>query len=146
MLVDGLQELFCSQFAAAVGRIRLRGITLADFLIGLLFLDSPENAETAHEDKSLQGHLRFEQRLYQVLRAFCVDAMEVGLVQTLRHTSRMYHVVELMPLQLFYQLLLRREVEFDEVDALVLQERPGTAFADGSPGVEAPFEGLFYDK
>ena len=57
-----------------------------------------------------------------MLGTLCVDAMEVGLVQTLRHTGGMYHVVELMLLQLFYQLLLRREVEFDEVDTLVLQE------------------------
>ena len=58
-----------------------------------------------------------------MLGTFRVDAVEIGLVQTLRYTGGMYHVVELLTLQLFYQLLLRREVEFDEVDTLVLQER-----------------------
>ena len=42
-----------------------------------------------------------------MLGTLCVDTVEVGLVQTLRHTGGMYHVVELMLLQLFYQLLLR---------------------------------------
>ena len=72
--------------------------------------------------------------------------MEVGLVQTLRHTSRMHHIVELLIAQLFHQLGLRREVEFDEVDALILQERPRAALAYGSPSLEPSFEGLLYDK
>ena len=48
--------------------------------------------------------------------------------------------------QLLFQLLLRREVQFDEVDALVFQPFPRTALAHGSPGLEAPAKGFLHDK
>ena len=138
--------MLCSQFAAPVFGIGLRGVALTDLFIGLLLPDGTKHAEAAHEDQSLQGHLYLQQSVHQILGALGVDAPEVLFVQTLRHTSGMHHVVEGFIFQLLFQLLLRREVQFDEVDALVFQPFPRTALTHGSPGLEAPAKGFLHDK
>ena len=58
----------------------------------------------------------------------------------------MHHIVELVAAQLFLQPLLRREVQLDEVDALVLQELPRAAATHSSPRLEPPAEGFFNDE
>ena len=58
----------------------------------------------------------------------------------------MHHVVELMRSQLLYELCLRRQIQFYEVDALVLQVLFRTAFAYGSPSLEALLERFLHDK
>ena len=45
-------------------------------------------------------------------------------MQTFRSTGGMYHIVERTTTELFLHLLLRAEVQFDEVDALVLEILP----------------------
>ena len=78
--------------------------------------------------------------------ALGVDATEVILVETLRHTGSVNHVVELVAAQLLYQLLPRREVQLNQPDTLVLQILPGTGLANGSPRLKASAKGLLNDK
>jgi hypothetical protein len=59
-----------------------------------------------------------------MLGALGVDAMEVGFVETFGDTGGMYDVVELQPGELFGELRLGREIEFDEVDTVVGKELP----------------------
>ena len=98
--------MLCCQFTASVFRIRLWGVTLADFLIGLFLFDSPEDAEAAHEDKAFQWHPCFQQCLCQVLRTLGIDTVEIRFVQTFRHTGSMHHIIEVLTPQLFHELCL----------------------------------------
>ena len=58
----------------------------------------------------------------------------------------MHHIVKLVILQLRLQLCLIAEVQFYEMDALVLQEVFLAAASDGSPSVEPLTESLFHDE
>ena len=138
--------MFRSQLAPSVFRIWLGCVALTDLLVGLLLLDGSEDAEAADKDKAFQGHPHFEDSLCQILGSFGIDAMEVLFVQTLRHTGGMHHIVEVVSPELFYQLYLRREVEFDEMDPLVLQIFLRTVLAHRCPGFEASLKGFFHDK
>ena len=57
-----------------------------------------------------------------MLGALGIDAVEVGLFQTLSDACSMYHIVELMVFQLLAELFFRREVQLDKVDAFVRQK------------------------
>ena len=67
-------------------------------------------------------------------------------MQTFGHTSGMYHIVELVVAELLLQLFFRREVQLDQVDALVLQEGARTRLAHGSPRIKTSLERFFYDE
>ena len=56
----------------------------------------------------------------------------------------MYHIVELMSAQLVGEPLLRREVEFDEVYALVLQIAARTGGAHRRPYLHVAAQCLFH--
>ena len=97
-------------------------VTLANLRVGLLLAYGTHDAEAADVDKAAQWHLQGNDGVDEVLRALGVDAAEVSLVQTLGNAGGMHHIVEVVTLQLLFQLLFRRKVQLDEVDALVGQE------------------------
>ena len=58
----------------------------------------------------------------------------------------MYDIVEIMSTELLYELVLGVEVQFDEVDAWVLQIGARAALAHGGPCIEASSECFLNDK
>ena len=55
--MGGVEPFFGFQFAAPIGRIGLRLVTLADFLVGLFLADGTHDAEAADIDETLESHL-----------------------------------------------------------------------------------------
>ena len=110
------------ELALAVGGVGLRGVALADLGVGLLLADGAHDAETADIDETLDAHLEGHQNVNEMLGALGIDAVEVGFVETFGDAGGMHDVVELQPGELFGELRLGREVEFDEIDTLVGKE------------------------
>ena len=67
-------------------------------------------------------------------------------MKTLRHTGGMHYVVKLQIAHLFHQVLLRGEVDFQEMDAFVCEPLPRTALAEGHPYVHVAPEGFIHDE
>ena len=124
VIVVGFEPSLGIEFALTVGGVGLWRVALANLGIGLLFADGAHNAETADVDETLDAHLEGFQNVNEMLGALGVDAMEVGFVETLGDTGSMHDVVELQPGELFGELRLGREIEFDEVDTVVGKELP----------------------
>ena len=146
IVANRVEILLGLQLAFSVGGVGLRNVGLANFLIRLLLADRAEDAERTEIDKALQWHLQLQQRVDKVTRAVGVHTEEIFLVQAFRHASSMHHIVELLPLHLLHELLFRREVEFDEVDALVFQKLARTGLANRSPHFHSTLQSFFDDK
>ena len=132
-LVEAFQKLLGQQFALPVGRIGPGRVALTNLLVRLLLTNSSEDAERTEIDKTPDGHLKGDERPYQILRSLGVSTEKVLFVKTFRHACGMHDIVEGMARELFLQPLLRPEIQFDEVDTTVLQPLARAARPDGSP-------------
>ena len=74
------------------------------------------------------------------------DTAEIVAVQTLRHSGGMHHIVERVVLKPAFQLLGRREVELNEVYALVGEITARTCRPHRGPHVHATAQRFFNDK
>ena len=124
MIVVVFEPSLGIELALTVGGVGVGGVALADLGIRLLFTDGAHDAETADIDETLDAHLEGFQDVNEMLGALGVDAMEVGFVETFGDTGGMHDVVELQPCELFGELRLGREIEFNEVDTVVGKELP----------------------
>ena len=143
---EGVEPAFSLELTATILGVGLRGVGLADFLIGLLLTNGAEDAERTDIDEAGERHGLGRQRADEVLGPLGIDAAEVGLVDTLGDAGGVNHIVEVMAAELLAEPLLRREVEFDEMDALVLQVLLGAAATHGSPRLHSSAESLFDDE
>ena len=109
-------------------------------------MDGSIDTQRTEIHEALQGHLQVDERTHQVLRTLCVDTIEIAGIQAFRHAGSMHHVVERMFLQLLFQLRLIAQVQFYEMDTLVLQEVSLTTSPDGSPRLKPALQRLFHDK
>ena len=105
-----------------------------------------KDAERADEYESLNGHLKVNDGIDEVLGALGVHLVEILDMQTLGCTCRMDDVVELVSLQLAHQFRLGGEVEVDEMDALVLQVFLGTGRSYRRPCLHALPQGFLNDE
>ncbi len=143
---EGVEPAFSLELAAAILGVGLRGVGLADLLVGLLFADGAEDAERTDIDEAGERHGLGRQCADEILRPLGIDAAEVGLVETLGDAGGVNHIVEVMTAELLAEPFFGREVELDEVDALVLQVLPRAAATHGSPRLHSPAESLFDDE
>ena len=142
----GFQPALGLQLTLAVGGVGAGLVGLANLGIRLLFADGSHDTERRYVDEAAQRHPESQQGTDQMLRALSVNTVEVALVETLGDAGGMDHVVELVSLELAAQCLLRRQVQLDEMDALVGQELARAAAAHGRPRLEAPAERLFNNE
>ena len=110
------------ELALAVSGIGLWRVALADLSVGLLLANGAHDAETADIDETLDAHLEGHQDVNEVLGALGIYAVEVGFVETFGDACGMHDIVELQPSELFGELRLGREIEFDEIYTLVGKE------------------------
>ena len=124
VIVVGFEPSLGIEFALTVSGIGLWRVAFADLSVGLFFADGTHDAETADIDETLDAHLEGLQDVNEMLGALGIDAREVGFVETFGDAGGMHDVVELQPGELFGELRLGREVEFNEVDTVVSKELP----------------------
>ena len=121
-LIAHAVEIFLGhELTASVGRVWVWCVVLGDIVVGLLFPDGTEDAQTAHIDEASHRHVQFQDGLYQIAGSLVVHAEEVVGMQAFRHAGGMHDIVEIVSSELLHQLVLGVEVQFDEVDTRVLQ-------------------------
>ena len=81
-----------------------------------------------------------------MFRSLGVHRIELLFTKTFRNTSSMNHIIEDMILKLFLQIVLRRKIQFNEMDTFILQPFARTASPDGCPYFHVAFQCLFHDK
>ena len=145
-IAHAVEEFLGHEFTAPVCGVGSWRIVLGDVVIGLLFPDGPEDAQTTHVDEASHRHVQFQDGFHQIACSLVVHAEEVVGMQAFRHTGGMYDIVEIMSTELLHELVLGVEVQFDEVDARVLQIGARAALAHGGPCIEASSECFLNDK
>lgn len=91
-----VEKPLCHELALSVSRVWPRRVVLVYLLGRLLLLYGAENAQAAHVDKALYGHVELQDGVDKVLGALIVHLHEIVPVQTLGDTRRVHHIVEVV--------------------------------------------------
>src|SRR5574344_1988617 len=145
-VIQRCQILLTLQFALSISRIRLGCISSLNFLIRDLLAYGTEHTETTYVHETFQGHRKTSQGIDQILCSFRIHFKEILLMQTLRNTGSMNHIVKVLARQLILYIFFTRKIQLNKIDSFVCKIFEGTAFSYSYPDIHTLSQSFVYYK